>query len=264
MTNRRVAQGFTLIELLIVVTIISILATMAMSALVMVRDMARATRCTVKLHELAQVETVFIQDNNGRFPGYGQQATFDASGTMTWSASVSWLDILNLEVISPYQEKSMTRIGLATSATKSTLSCDAFTASQGLYATLWRRSYGINPNTTNGPTLDIPAQKNSGGVKYYKYSYGAKQVRFVSPSSKVLLNEIEQSRDSCGAAAPYGRFVLTTVDPGGNPLSQNAANGGWFAFRHHGAGNFLFVDLHVERIPLIRGEINQPANYGLN
>ena len=249
--NRR---AVSLIELLIVVTVISVLATLAMSTLTLVRDIARGTRCAVKLHELGLVFGTFIDNNNGRFPGYASNES---------GYSVSWLDILGREVLSQYDEKGMQRLGVITVNGASSLNCDAFKESPGL----WRRSYGMNPNATgNGSLCRVldPAEKAGPGYRYTAYRLGTLQARFTAPSSKVLMNETEQPRDSCGARTPYGRFVYTPEFRPGDPLSRYAANGGGFAFRHRGGANFLFVDFHVERIPFIDGEINQPGHYAVN
>lgn len=249
--NRR---AISLIELLIVVTVISVLATLVMSTLTLVRGIARGIRCSVKFHELGLAFDTFIANNHGRFPG---------SANNERGFSVAWLDILGREVLSQYDEKSMQRLGVITVNGVSSLNCDAFTQSPGL----WRRSYGMNPNATGtgalGRVVD-PTEKTGSTYRYAAYRLGTLQARFTSPSTKVLMNEIEQPRDSCGASAPYGQFVYTPEFRPGDPLSHYAANGGWFAFRHRSTANFLFVDFHVERIPFINGEINQPAHYAVN
>lgn len=246
--NRR---AFSLIELLIAVTVMSVLATLAMSTLAVVRDIARGMRCSVKFHELGLVLNAFAESNSGRFPG---------SASNESGYSVSWLDILSREMLRQHDEKGMQRLGVISVNGVSSLNCDAFKESPGA----WRRSYGMNPNVTGSGSLGrtlTPVDKAGPGYRYTAYRLGTARARFANPSAKVVMNETEQPRDSCGASAPYGRFAYTPVFSSGSPLSRHAANGGWFAFRHRGAANFLFVDLHVERIPFIDGEINQPAHW---
>lgn len=246
-------RGFSLIELLIVVTAVSVLAALAMGTLALVRDIARGTRCSVKFHELGLVLNAFAEENNGRFPGYARNEA---------GYSVSWLDILGREMLRQHDERGMQRLGVITVDGVSSLNCDAFKESPGL----WRRSYGMNPNVTGsgslGRALD-PAEKAGPTYRYTAYRLGTTSARFAHPSAKVVMNETEQPRDSCAARAPYGRFVYTPEFRPGDPLSRHAANGGWFAFRHRGTANFLFVDMHVERIPVINGEINRPAHYAV-
>lgn len=251
--NRR---AFSLIELLVVVTVISVLATLAMSTLGLVRDISKGVRCSVKFHELGMVLNTFVENNDGRFPGYASNER---------GYSVSWLDLLGREVLNQYNEKGMQRLGIITVNGVSSLNCDAFKVSPGL----WRRSYGMNPNVTGNGTLGRvvdPAAKAGTNYWYTAYHLGTKQARFTAPSTKVMMNETEQPRDSCAAVAPFGQFVYTPCFNNNptDPLSPYAANGGFFAFRHRAAANFLFVDLHVERIPFINGEINQRSHYAVN
>ncbi|WP_428388606.1 type II secretion system protein [Mucisphaera sp.] len=62
------AGGFTLIELLVVISIIALLIGILLPALSAARNQARAIGCLAKARTIAQALTIYLHDNDDRFP----------------------------------------------------------------------------------------------------------------------------------------------------------------------------------------------------
>lgn len=65
--NKR--RGFTLIELLVVIAIISILAAVLFPAFQSAKENARSSNCQSNLRQLHFAVSLYLDDNNGRWPG---------------------------------------------------------------------------------------------------------------------------------------------------------------------------------------------------
>jgi len=66
--NRDRITGFTLIELLVVIAIIGILAGMLLPALSRAKELGRRIACTNNQRQLSLACTMFVDENDGRFP----------------------------------------------------------------------------------------------------------------------------------------------------------------------------------------------------
>jgi len=60
-------SGFTLIELLVVIAIIAVLMAILIPALRRVRGQARTVKCQANVRQWAQIFSIYISDNDGRF-----------------------------------------------------------------------------------------------------------------------------------------------------------------------------------------------------
>ena len=86
------SRFFTLIELLVVIAIIAILAALLLPALKSAREAAVTVQCLSHKRQLGQFDFVFVQDNDGRFPGGGHKLGKKKS----W---FNWIDVLNWTVL---------------------------------------------------------------------------------------------------------------------------------------------------------------------
>ena len=66
--SQRTRRGFTLIELLVVIAIISILAAILFPVFSRARENARRANCLSNLKQIGLGITMYVQDNNGRYP----------------------------------------------------------------------------------------------------------------------------------------------------------------------------------------------------
>ena len=66
--SRRYLTGFTLIELLVVIAIIAVLLSILMPGLIAVKKQARDVLCFNNLHQLSLAWSMYLDDNDSRFP----------------------------------------------------------------------------------------------------------------------------------------------------------------------------------------------------
>lgn len=226
----RAMRAFTLLELLIVVAVVGILFSLACSAFRIVREAARTVQCASNLREQSVAFTVFVGNNNGRYPG---------GGSNPWS--VAWNDILNQEVFA----QEGVSIARSVGGTKA-FNCPAYPTQFTV------RPFAINGYANGGTTSSDPTKSYPYGIKFVPgslhgaqwgswghYFLGAKQARFAAPSAKILVQEQNRSGDIAWATGGVwnqqwmGRFQI--------------AKGGGYAYRHNSGtrANFLFIDGHV-------------------
>ena len=90
-----VERAFTLIELLVVIVTIGILAAIAIPAFNSVFERAKATKDMSNLRQIGAATQMYMNDNNGVFPG---------SATLTWMSQLE----LNQKYLSSVARFSIT------------------------------------------------------------------------------------------------------------------------------------------------------------
>ena len=104
----RAARGFTLIEFLVVIAAIAILAGILVPSLFSALERAKATKDLSNLRQIGAATQLFMNDNNGVFPG---------SATLTWMSQLeqnqkylsAWRGLQ-----SPFDKRTTSELGDAT------------------------------------------------------------------------------------------------------------------------------------------------------
>jgi len=134
-----VASAFTLIELLVVMATVILLAALAVPAFIKVFESAKATKDTSNLRQIGAATQMFLNDNNGVFPG---------SATQTWMSQLEPKYLSSWRVLeSPFDKRSTSESGDATTAV----------------------SYGINFNILPG-NIPISADKITKPVTFIVFA----------------------------------------------------------------------------------------------
>ena len=199
-------RAFTLIELLVVIATISILAAIAIPVFSGVLERAKATKDLSNLRQIGAATQMYMNDNNGVFPG---------STTATWMLQLEqnqkYLSAWRV-LESPFDKRTTSELGDATTAI----------------------SYGINFNVYSGG-VGISADKITKPVTFIVFApaqMSGATVRFQGTGSGV------------NSGAPQGVRVLgiggnsATSTPGGNATAGTHNN--------RTKINALCADWHVE------------------
>ncbi|MFK5920783.1 MAG: type II secretion system protein [Verrucomicrobiota bacterium] len=94
MKVKRKNQGFTLIELLVVITIIALLASMAMPAFKGIQIRAKITKDISNVKQIILACRTFASDWNGSYPSFDPNATGGGSSNSNFSTSTEAFNVL--------------------------------------------------------------------------------------------------------------------------------------------------------------------------
>jgi prepilin-type processing-associated H-X9-DG protein/prepilin-type N-terminal cleavage/methylation domain-containing protein len=202
--------AFTLVELLVVLAVISVLALLTVPAVSGAMERSRTAICAGHLRQLGSAFLIFSQDNQGRFPRSSHSAA--ANREPGWAASVA-----------PYLGAPPAQANAAWINRKFCCPCQT-NRSPNAY------SYALNV------FFELRA-----GDSYLGRPATWRCVHQVpSPGSTILLAE---SGRSGGGMSPdhFMAHQWTSVAAARNAMAYD---------RHDSRANYLFVDGHVERLPI--------------
>ena len=183
-----VKRAFTLIEFLVVVAAIGILAALSVPALTSALERAKATKDMSNLRQIGAATQMYMNDNNGVFPG---------SATLTWMSQLE----LNQKYLStwrilesPFDKRTTSELGDATT----------------------RVSYGIN-STVYSSGVAISADKITKAVTFIVFAPAQ------DSSSAVNFQGTALNPGAQGVTIT-GNNNAVTSNPGGGPLGGTSSN----------------------------------------
>jgi prepilin-type N-terminal cleavage/methylation domain-containing protein len=148
----RVRRAFTLIELLVVIATIGILLGIAVPALISVYERAKVTKDMSNLRQIGAATQMYMNDNNGAFPG---------SATVTWMSQLElnqkYLSVWRI-FESPFDKRSTSESGDGTTA-----------ISYGINSNVYSGGAAISADRITKPTVFIvfaPAQASTATVSF--------------------------------------------------------------------------------------------------
>ncbi|NLZ63442.1 MAG: type II secretion system protein [Lentisphaerae bacterium] len=208
-------KNFTLIELLVVIAIIAVLASMLLPTLGKARAKAKSIACVNNLKQLSYTITLYIDDNDGLFPG------FTSNQTTLFDDLTGYIKTRGPGNSSFLYAKSPHDVG--------PFFCpgDSYRESycQGKTYRYFHASYGNNPCMSSSAT---PAF----GERHFKIH------RLVRPAERYYMT------DTFAAAATF-----VYLHAGIYPLySGGDSTTGYVDMRHQGSCNMLWGDFHVSSI----------------
>ena len=150
--NSRLARAFTLIELIVVLAIIAILMSMIYPMYMSMSERAKATKDMSNLRQIAMATQMYMNDNNGVFPG---------SATQTWMSQLElnrkYLSVWRI-LESPFDKRSTSESGDGTTA-----------ISYGINSNIYVSNVPISADKITKPTVFIvfaPTQASTPTVSF--------------------------------------------------------------------------------------------------
>ena len=222
-------MGITLIELVVVISIVAMLASMAMAATKLVLSSARKLTCQANLRQLSLANFGYAGDWRGRIP-----ALKDGTGF--------WFDKLQ-----PFLEDQNARAGSLSGARTVQWGCRVW---KGNFAGGWGQSnietgYGMNAwlnLPADDSTCDIVNTLNMTPVSGTRQWFALASLNFIS--QRILIGD-------------SNNFFLPMNILGGPPADTVLAGNVRVGARHGGQNPYVFVDGHVSLVA------NSKAGFGI-
>ena len=224
--------AFTLLELLVVIAIIGILAGLLLPVLSSAKRKAAQTQCINNLHQIGTAIMLYLDDNNGIFPGPACQCSYHPQDWIYWRT--------NTALYPPFEKSPV--VSAMGSANRSLFRCpldrndgDRITASAGDLNGPYLFSYSLTG-------YGVDTGKNIGMSSFFEgpTAYLFKQHGIHNPSQKIMLAEEPGSYST--ADNPNGASGEPINDgrwqPGSEPLTK----------RHGGGAVVTFADAHVQTV----------------
>jgi len=240
-------KAFTLIELLVVISIIVLLMALLFPALSRARKQARAVVCRTHLRQWGTVLSLYLEENEGRFP-----RTYDFLGALSMLRGVL-IESPNTSTIAPSG-------AIPNVETKGIACCPMATRTTGNPAYIMNSSGETYLQLNSGGTfaaweivLPTPAFKGSFGLNRHVFSLTFEGME-ASRAMQRDYTEMATIRDRgrIPLALDAGSAICGVwLDTSGPPATEpNAVKGTTCINRHNGAINGLFLDWSVRPIGL--------------
>lgn len=203
-------RGFTLIELLVVIAVVSVLAALAIPAIAGAQERSQSVTCSGRMRELGMAILLYTQDNQGRFPRSSHSAA--ANREPGWAASIA-----------PYLGARPAEANAAWVNRK--FRCPS------------------NPNETPGAysyAMNVFFELKRGDSYLGRPATWRCVNQVPRPARTILLGE---TASATGGMAPDHFMCHQWSGPA-------AARRAVAHDRHNGRANYLFVDGHVESLPV--------------
>lgn len=234
-------RAFTLMELLIVVTIVSILLSLLLPVIGLVRDTARQAGCASQLRQLGLAMIGYARDNRGRFTTV---LTRPAGAMITWDDLLGGggYDGRNLP-----QSVMGDDLLLYDTPGNRLYMCPSDTAADAPTVTYWRRSYTMTTGYATGGHFTSPAPRMPGqcpvclahngacckwGIADVEWSTTLNQV---PAASVIMLTEVPTNH----ARGDYNILGNVSFMDIGDPSVQVGRT------PHRGRSSYLYCDGHV-------------------
>ncbi len=237
---KRYACRFTLVELMVVISIIAILAAIAVPATGFAMKRAMSTKCVNNQRQIMTAIQAEIDASNGRFVS-GNSNEISGNETVGWARRLvlrrhlSDTKLLRCPAM-VYSSPEMD----AAAVKRNTNDTDTQNFFKETYGVIFKNVNLSAPHTVSDASFDFR------GSKYlrFKDNSDSDKIREISPSQLIIGGDVCADSDS-----KNGRTPFFTVDFTDNTVNNTATATHSVPYAvHSDGGNFFFFDGHVATI----------------
>jgi prepilin-type N-terminal cleavage/methylation domain-containing protein/prepilin-type processing-associated H-X9-DG protein len=227
--------GFTLIELLVVIAIIAILAALLLPVLSSAKQKAAQTYCLNNLKQLGTGTMMYIDENNGAFPGIASEHNgFNAADWIYWRTNTAYPQLDKSPIVSQMGSANVSLFRCPLDTSDSDRFAQVDTADGPYLYSYSMTGYGVG----DYPNLNMDGNLGMSSVFTGGTAYIFKQSSVRNPALKIMLAEEPGSgatwdNPENGAVINDGRW-----EPSVDPLTC----------RHRGRANVTFADGHAQAV----------------
>lgn len=214
-------RAFTLMELLVVLSIVSILAALSLAAISKMRSVAQGAFCANSLRQLGAATQLYLTDNNHVFFNYSTGVAggrlwyfgFETSASLASPEGSRTIDVTKSPLYPYVQNVGGVEV------------CPAFPYGQAV----WKPKY----------------KGASWGYGYNTFLSGINSLTLQHPSQTIVFGDCAQVNTFEAPATPSNPLLEEFYIIDNNYVTVH--------FRHGGLANMLFLDGHVEGMPMSPG-----------